>query len=356
MEKYTGTVFIGRFQPLHLAHEELIKHALEVSEKVLIIIGSTDCARTIKNPLTYEERKAIILWCFSQYKDRIVCEPQRDYFYNEVQWKIEVTESIKKHFNLTDSLGLIGMYKDHSSYYLSNFPFLEFIPYQPRSGPKGATEVRKLMFEDPYNEESKKWEDKKMKYPPWYNSVPTGSRRYVQENFLKTDNFKKLQDEYKFIKDYKKQWSKSPYPPSFVTSDFILKCGSNILLVKRKFGLGKGLLALPGGFIRQHETSKQAAVRELREETCLDIDPEDLTLLIKSSKVFDHPARSLRGRTITNAFLGEIPFKKELPKVKGADDAEEAMWMPIYDIHQRTDEFFEDHYHIIHYFLTQEGK
>ena len=120
--------------------------------------------------------------------------------------------------------------------------------------------------------------------------------------------------------------------------------------------MGKNLLALPGGFVRQHESMRQAAVRELREETRLEVSPEELDLIIRDSKVFDYPSRSLRGRTVTNAFFGKLPLKDSLPRVEGADDAAEAFWMPVYDVYQNSDQFFEDHFHIIHYFLTQEDK
>jgi bifunctional NMN adenylyltransferase/nudix hydrolase len=71
---------------------------------------------------------------------------------------------------------------------------------------------------------------------------------------------------------------------------------------------------------------------------------------IKSSHVFDYPERSLRGRTITNAFLIELPAG-ELPKVKGGDDARKARWFPINDVFRMADQLFEDHFDIIQYFL-----
>ena len=460
MEKYKGIVFIGRIQPPHNSHIELLEHALTRAEKLLVILGSSHASRTVKNPFTFEERKDMLLAALHQYKDRIVVESQRDYFYDESQWSIEVTEKIKKHFNLNDSLGLMGMYKDHSSYYLNNFPFLEFIPFQHKFGPKDATEVRECIFEDPYDtgakadleriigkevanpskevaplletirknlldykvqdklqvdlkvtlktidrramystekiladlinrwesieqilqlqiaeqflgkelaprftdlfdffkRKAKSWEDKHSKPTPWARLVPVPVARYIRENFLETEEYQKLRDEYDHIKKYKKQWSKSPYPPSFITSDFVLKCGGNILLVKRKLGMGKDLLALPGGFVRHLETMRQAAIRELKEETRLELTPEELDLIIRDSKVFDYPTRSLRGRTVTNAFFGKLPIKESLPRVEGADDAAEAFWMPVYDVYQNSDKFFEDHFHIIHYFLTQEDK
>ena len=129
MEKFKGSVYIGRFQPFHLGHLEVLEHALSCSEKVLIIIGSSKSARSIKNPFTFEERKELIkLSLPKEERSRVVFEEQRDFYYDDSQWYIAITEKIKKHFKLTDSLGLFGRYKDRSSYYLKMFPFLEYSP------------------------------------------------------------------------------------------------------------------------------------------------------------------------------------------------------------------------------------
>lgn len=52
-----------------------------------------------------------------------------------------------------------------------------------------------------------------------------------------------------------------------------------ILLVKRKnTGFMDGYYATPGGHVDPEETIKTAAVRELKEETDLDVKEEDLEL------------------------------------------------------------------------------
>jgi bifunctional NMN adenylyltransferase/nudix hydrolase len=71
---------------------------------------------------------------------------------------------------------------------------------------------------------------------------------------------------------------------------------------------------------------------------------------IKSKEVFDAIDRSERGRTITTAFfidLGSGP----LPKIKAGDDAKLAKWIPLNDLFSQESSFFEDHYHIIQYFV-----
>ena len=40
-KKYDTLVFIGRFQPFHNAHLEIIEYAMEISKKVIVIVGSS---------------------------------------------------------------------------------------------------------------------------------------------------------------------------------------------------------------------------------------------------------------------------------------------------------------------------
>jgi bifunctional NMN adenylyltransferase/nudix hydrolase len=122
--------------------------------------------------------------------------------------------------------------------------------------------------------------------------------------------------------------------------------------VKRKFNPGKGLYALPGGFLKQTETLEAGAIRELKEETGIKVHAPILKGHIIESKTFDHPGRSLRGRTITTAFYIKLP-DGELPEVKGSDDAEVATWLPLMDVLGMEKEFFDDHSHIIRYFLNR---
>ena len=134
-----------------------------------------------------------------------------------------------------------------------------------------------------------------------------------------------------------------------MTVDAVVVQSGHILLVKRGDMPGKGQLALPGGFLNQNETMLDGAIRELKEETKIKVPVPVLKGSIKESKTFDAPNRSSRGRTITQAFFIDLGVG-ELPKVKGADDAEKAFWVPFNEVKQ--EKMFEDHFHIIDNFIN----
>jgi ADP-ribose pyrophosphatase YjhB (NUDIX family) len=85
-----------------------------------------------------------------------------------------------------------------------------------------------------------------------------------------------------------------------------------VLLVRRKFEPFKGLWTMPAGFIEYDEEAAQTAVRELREETGLDIGI-DRTFAIESCR--DDP----RGNTILVLFEGHVRGGE----LEAGDDADE---------------------------------
>lgn len=79
------------------------------------------------------------------------------------------------------------------------------------------------------------------------------------------------------------------------TTDIIIEVEGGIVLIKRK-NPPHGW-ALPGGFIDYGEKVEDAAIREAREETGLDIS---ITQLLG---VYSDPERDPRGHTITVVFI-----------------------------------------------------
>lgn len=328
------SILIGRFQPFHNAHYELLKKSLEISYRTVIVIGSDGQALTTKNPWTSEEREKMIRETLSSEENaRVSCVYMKDSLYNDNIWVTSIQEKIKTATNNSKYVTLVGCYYDNGSYYLNLFPQWKSYLIKNMDDKPRATEIRKSFF----NEKDCSW------------------TKYVQPNVAKyllslknTERFNKLKEEHLFLQEYKEIWSKAPFPPTFVTVNAVVIKSGHVLVVKRNGKLGKGLIALPGGFLNQDEKIEQAVLRELKEETKIKISKSVLRTAIKGYKVFDHPERSLRGRTITHAYLIDLG-SGDLPAVKGSSDADKAWWMPLNEFMTREQDFFEDHWHIIAY-------
>ena len=173
---------------------------------------------------------------------------------------------------------------------------------------------------------------------------------HMLRGFREGPHFSQLLREYHYFKDYRKAWANAPFPPTFVTVDAVVIHSGHVLLVRRKHEPGKGLWALPGGFVDVAETIDDAVIRELREETGIPLLTDTLRLATRRTQVFDHPERSLRGRTITHAYHFDIPGG-DLPPVKGADDAEQARWVPLCEALRMQAQLFDDHFHILEHFI-----
>ena len=171
----------------------------------------------------------------------------------------------------------------------------------------------------------------------------------AMQAFRSVPDYARLAEEAAYIADYRRSWEAAPWPPTFVTADIFITCAEHLLLVRRGGQPGKGMWALPGGFVDQQEWVIDAAMRELREETGLDLDDATIRDCLRHQTVFDDPWRSARGRTVTHGFRFDLPG--DIPEVAGGDDAQEARWWPIDGLGQLHGQFLEDHGQMIDYFL-----
>lgn len=342
-------VFIGRFEPFHNGHFSVARHALGIAKKLIVLIGSADMPRTIKNPWTVAERMVMIQSALNDASDRLIFRPLRDHLYNEGQWianvQRTVAEAVKQDGgDVQARIGLIGQDKDASSYYLKEFPQWALIDVRHTEA-LSATELRQYLFEA--NQIDSHGGRMLIRA-----NVP-GSVFEMLEAYRKcSPTFAQLVAEYQFIKNYKAAWADAPYAPTFVTTDAVVVHSGHVLLVRRRAEPGKGLWALPGGFVGQSETLLNACLRELKEETRLKLPLPVLKGSIKGSHVFDHPERSQRGRTITHAFHFNFPAG-ELPEVRGSDDADKARWVPISEALEMGPRLYEDHLYILEFFLSR---
>ncbi|WP_019673888.1 bifunctional nicotinamide-nucleotide adenylyltransferase/Nudix hydroxylase [Psychrobacter lutiphocae] len=330
-ERYKYLVFIGRFQPFHLGHKAVIDTALNRADKVIILIGSANLPRSLRNPFTVEERAEMITGAYPKHEaSRIYCVGLDDALYNDTRWLQYVQKSVRSVTgDLQEDIALIGHSKDSSSYYLSLFPYWQSISVSNHDN-LSSTPIR-----DSYL----------LGATPTPERIPDASR-IVLDRFKKTEEYQYLQEEAWFIDDFKKQWQNTPYPPTFMTVDAVVVQSGHILLVERRNLPGRGLWSLPGGFLDQDETLFDACIRELREETNLQVSDLALRRSRHSQHTFDDPYRSARGRTITQAYFFHLKNDpRGLPEVKGGDDALKAFWLPLAELDPKK--MFEDHYAII---------
>ena len=114
------------------------------------------------------------------------------------------------------------------------------------------------------------------------------------------------------------------YPRAALTVDAIVFTQKNnetyVLLIQRGHEPFKGKWALPGGFVNMYETLEEACIRELFEETGLEM------AAMKQFKAYDAIHRDPRHRTISVVFSTEI---NDTENVKGGDDAAQAGWFPV---------------------------
>jgi len=97
-----------------------------------------------------------------------------------------------------------------------------------------------------------------------------------------------------------------------LTVDIIIEIANGgIVLIQRK-NPPHGW-ALPGGFVDYGESLEEAAVREAKEETCLDVQ------LAEQFYTYSAPERDPRHHTVSTVFIGQAHGTP-----RGADDAKKA--------------------------------
>ena len=126
-------IFIGRFQPFHLGHFYILNRALSLADEVLLLMGSTlnqEKSFDPQNPWSFKERqemlKAVISndmgnlchYALQRIKLHQIFDCQSD-----KEWLDSIMDLISLLGWERPRCGLIGHFKDQSSYYLSMLQF-----------------------------------------------------------------------------------------------------------------------------------------------------------------------------------------------------------------------------------------
>jgi bifunctional NMN adenylyltransferase/nudix hydrolase len=355
--EYDLVAFIGRFQPFHLAHLDVINKAFELGKHVIILIGSANQPATLKNPWSWTERACTIEKCLTDEQlQRVTFRGIEDRLYSEAQWMCSIQEAVysctvKEMMGGLPRVALIGHHKDDSSYYLDSFPQWEYVEVDSDYD-YNATDIRNVMFDSTVSRVERLHNIKETqldKLPEFVQQMCVG---FMMDD--ENDRYSLLIEEHEFYVEHDEKWKGAPYDPTFNCADAFVVQAGHILLVQRKDAPGKGLWALPGGYINKKETCEMASIRELKEETKLKVPVPVLQGSKFASKVFDHPQRSPRGRVYSHAFgykLLSLDGSGKLQRVKGADDAARAWWFTYDEVRRMRSQLFEDHADIIEYFV-----
>ena len=123
-----------------------------------------------------------------------------------------------------------------------------------------------------------------------------------------------------------KQQQKNPTP----TVDIIIQKYSKVLLVERKKDPFKQKMVLPGGFINEGELVEDAAIREVKEETSLDIELDNIL------GVYSDPSRDPRGHIMSTVFIGKISEKSDNKEPLAGDDAAAIKWVDLASVEEES--------------------
>jgi len=275
-------VYIGRFRPAHKAHIETVERACMIAkDSVIIIVGSANQPRTIKNPWKWDEVADMIRDSLTPSAlEKVVIVPARDILYNDPAWEQSIQEIVSSVSEEDDVVNIIGYTKDETSYYINAFPQWDTIEMENIED-LHATDIRRAMFEDrDFDEEIGKF-------------LPRGIHDYIK-SFMLTVEYDKLLEEWECEEKNIRQWNQkkmleyfikeeldtfeegeqevvlrtlallskkyvvAPYANIRQTVDMVVVKSGHVLLIRRKHTPGKGLYAIPGGYLEEKEWSRAA--------------------------------------------------------------------------------------------------
>ena len=101
----------------------------------------------------------------------------------------------------------------------------------------------------------------------------------------------------------------------------IIRDGETVLLVKRRFEPYRGMWVIPSGFVEYDEDARATAVREVLEETGLEVE---LDGLYSVESCFDDP----RGNTLLVLYTGHVTGGD----LSAGDDAVDVGYFPLAEL------------------------
>lgn len=97
--------------------------------------------------------------------------------------------------------------------------------------------------------------------------------------------------------------------------------GNQVLLVRRGSAPSKGQWAIPGGKVKLGETLREAAEREIREETGISVRAGETVF------TFEYIERNERGEVVYHYVIMDLEAEYIRGDIQAADDALDARWI-----------------------------
>ncbi|KEF34135.1 ADP-ribose pyrophosphatase [Deinococcus sp. RL] len=259
----SGAVYVGRFQPPHAAHLASMGHALAHAPHLLVLLGSANLARSVKNPFSAAERAGMLRRALREAGAdvrRVTFRPLPDRFDAEL-WAADVRRAAAEVFGRGASVSLVGFEKDASTTYLRWFSGWDRLPVPEVPG-LNATDVRAAYFTG----------------GPPPDGVPEAVRVFLTR-FAGTPAYPRLRAEWAAVGA-----ARAALPPGAHLHEerWLRVEGGRVWLHTRRDPIGFGLWELPGQVLPPGETAA-------------------------GGHEFAHPARALVAPTTAHVYRGSVP-------------------------------------------------
>lgn len=149
---YDLGLIIGRFQMFHNGHKMMIEHALELCNRVVVFIGSSQKSNTKENPFSYYVRSDMIEFAFpvEVKTGKILIRPLPDIGVgNNTMWGDYVLGVFEEEFDKKPDLYITGCEKERPSWFTNEMaPNMDELRISRSNLPVTASYCRQLMLDD----------------------------------------------------------------------------------------------------------------------------------------------------------------------------------------------------------------